>query len=63
MQSHHFSNAPPNTVAGYRSTQCSLDAESKAALRQVVRSQEHGEMGTRAALPVAVNGVEVRLAH
>src|SRR5258705_13748272 len=63
MQPHHFSDAPPDTIAHHRSAQCSLDAEAKAALRQAIRFQEHGELGTRAALPVAVNSVEVRLAH
>jgi hypothetical protein len=63
MQPHDFSNAAPDTIARHRSTQCTLDAEAKAALRQVVRFQEHGEVRTRAALPVAVNSVEIRLAH
>jgi hypothetical protein len=63
MQPHHFSNAAPDTIAHHRPAHRSLDAESKAALRQVVRFQKHGEMGTRAALSVAVNSVEIRLAH
>ncbi len=63
MEPYHFSNAAPDTIARHRSAQRSLDAEAKAALRQVVRFQEHGEVGTRAALPVAVNSVEIRLAH
>jgi len=63
MQPDRFSHPPPDTIAHHRSTQRPLDAEAEAAERQVVRFQEHGEVGTRAALPVAVNGVEVRLAH
>jgi hypothetical protein len=63
MQPYQFSNAAPDTIARYRPAQRSLDAKAKAALRQVVRFQEHGEVGTRAALPVAVNSVEIRLAH
>jgi hypothetical protein len=63
MEPYHFSNAAPHAIARHRSAQRSLDAEAKAALRQVVRFQEHGKVGTRAALPVAVNSVEIRLAH
>ncbi len=63
MEPYHFSNAAPDTIACHRSAQRSLDAEAEAALRQVVRFQEHGEVGTRAALPVAVNSVEIRFTH
>ena len=63
MEPDHFSNASPPAVAHHRATERSLDAETKAALGQFVRFQEHGEVGTRAALPVAVNSVEIRLAH
>jgi hypothetical protein len=63
MEPDHFSNASPHAIAHHRHTERSLDAEAKAALRQFVRFQEHGEVGTRAALPVAVNSVEIRLAH
>jgi len=63
MEPDHFSNAAPHAIAHHRATERSLDAEAKAALRQFVRFQEHGEVGTRAALPVAVNSVEIRLAH
>jgi hypothetical protein len=63
MQPHHFPYAPPDAIAHYRSAQRALDAEAKAALRQVIRFQEHGKVETRAALSVAVNSVEVRFAH
>jgi len=63
MEPYHFSNAAPDTIAHHRSAQRSLDAEAEAALRQVVRFQEHGEVGIRAALPFAVNSVKIRLAH
>ncbi len=46
MQPHHFPDAPPDTIAHHRPAQRSLDAEAKAALGQVVRFQEHGEVGT-----------------
>jgi len=63
MQPYQFSNAPPDTIAHHRAAQRSLNAEAKAALRQIVCFQKHGEVGTRAALPVAVNSVEIRFAH
>src|SRR5437763_5959039 len=63
MEPDHFPYPPADTVAHYRAAQRSLDAEPKAALRQFVRFQKNGEVGTRAALPVAVNSVEIRLAH
>jgi hypothetical protein len=63
MQPHHFPDAPPDTITQHRPAQRSLDAEAEAALRQVVRFQEHGEVGTGAALPVAVYSVEIRFAH
>ena len=63
MQPHYFPYAPPHAVAHHRSTQRHLDTESKAALGQVVRLQENGKVGTRAALSVAVNRIEVRLAR
>jgi len=63
MQPHYFSYASPDTIARHCAAQRSFDAEAKAALWQVIRFQEHGEVGTRAALPVAVNSVEIRFAH
>lgn len=63
MQPHQFSHAPSHAISRHRPAQRSFDAEAKAALRQVIRFQEHGEVGTRAALPVAVNSVEIRFAH
>ena len=46
MEPDHFANAPPETIAHHRAAECSLDAEAKAALRQIIRFQEHGEVGT-----------------
>jgi hypothetical protein len=63
MEPDHFSYAPPDAVAHYRAAERSLDAEAKPALRQIIRFQKNGEVGTRAALPVAINSVEIRLAH
>jgi hypothetical protein len=63
MEPHYLPHAPAHAIPHHRPAEGSFDAESKAALRQIVRFQEHGEVGTRAALPVAVNSVKVRLAH
>src|SRR4029077_16789545 len=38
-------------------------AESKAAVRQLVRAKKNGEMGIRAALPGPVHGVKVSAPH
>jgi hypothetical protein len=63
MEPNHFSDATPHAVTHYRPAEGPLDTESEAALRQIVRSQENGEVRTRAAFPVAVNSVEIRFAH
>src|SRR4029077_11025849 len=49
MEPDQFSYASPHAIAHHRATERSLDAKAKAALRQFVRFQEHGEVGTRAA--------------
>src|ERR1700732_2779083 len=59
MAAHDFPPAPPDAIAHHRATQCLLDAESKAAVRQLVRAKKNGEVGIRAAFPGAVHGVEV----
>jgi hypothetical protein len=46
MEPEHFSNAPPDTIAHHRAAECSLNAEAKAALRQIIGFQEHREVGT-----------------
>jgi len=63
MEPDHFADAPTNAVAHYRAAESALDAETEAALRQVVRFRENGEVGTGTALPMTVNRVELRLAH
>jgi hypothetical protein len=59
MAAHDFPHAPPDAIAHHRATQCLLDAESKAGVRQLVRAKKNGEVGIRAAFPGAVYGVEV----
>jgi len=58
VAAHHLAQAPPDTIARHRAAQRLLDAESKTALRQFVSAEENGEVGTRAALPGAVNGIK-----
>src|ERR1700693_2169550 len=63
MAAHDFSHAPPDAIARYRAAECFLDAESKAAVRQLVRAKKNGEMGIRAALPGTVHGVKLPAPH
>ena len=63
MQPCDLSHAPPDSIAHNRTAKSLLDAEAESALRQVVRLYKSNEVGTRAALPGAVHGVKLRLAH
>jgi hypothetical protein len=63
VEANHFANAAANAIAHYRAAESALDAEAEAALRQIVRFRENGEVGIGTALPMTVNRVEVRLAH
>jgi len=63
VEPDHFADAPANAIPHYRSAETALDAETEAALRQVVRFRENDEMGTGTALPMAVNRVEIRFAR
>ena len=63
VTTHDLSQPPPDAIAHYRAAESSLDAEAEAALRQIVRFRENGEVGIGTALPMTVNRVEVRLAH
>src|SRR5258708_28091925 len=47
IAAHDFPHAPPDAIAHHRATQCLLDAESKAAVRQLVRAKKNGEVGIR----------------
>jgi len=63
MKANDFADAPANAIAHHRAAKSSFDAETETGLRQVIRLRENGEVGIRTALPMAVNRVEVRLAH
>jgi hypothetical protein len=60
---HDFPHAPPDAIAHNRPAQRLLDAESKPAVRQLIRAKKNGEVGIRAALPGAVYGVKVSAPH
>src|SRR5260221_1679294 len=59
MAAHDFPHAPPDAIAHHRAAECLLDAESEAAVRQLVRAKKNGEVGIRAALPGTVYGVKL----
>src|SRR5260370_19481044 len=63
MAAHDFPHAPPDAIATHRAAQCLLDAESEAAVRQLVRAKKNGEVGIRAALPGPVYGVKLSAPH
>src|SRR5260370_12002391 len=50
-------------IAPYRAAQGLLDAEAKTALRQFVGAKKNCEVGTRAALSGAVDGVKFSAPH
>jgi len=63
VQPSNFSQAPPDSIAHNRTAKSLLDAEAETALRQIVRLYKSSEVGTRAALAGAVDGVKLRLLH
>ena len=63
MEANDFANAAADAIAHHRAAESALDAETEAALRQVVRFRENSEKGIGTALPMTVNRVEVRLSH
>ena len=63
MEPDHLADAPPDAIPHYRAAETALDTEAEAALRQIIRFRENGEMGTGTALPMAVNRVEICFAH
>jgi len=58
MAAHQLTQAPPDTIAHYRSAKRLLDAEPETALRPFIGAEENVEMGTGASLPGAVHIVE-----
>jgi acetyl esterase/lipase len=63
MAAHDLADAPPDTIAHHRAAERFLDAEAETALRQLVGAKKNGEVGTRAALPGAVHGIEFSAPH
>jgi len=59
VAAHYLAQAPPDTIAHYRAAQSFLDAEAEAALGQFVGAKENCEVGTRTALPCAVDGIKL----
>ncbi len=63
MTAHYFPQPPPDAIAHHRASQRLFDTEPEAALRQLVRAKKYSEVGTRAALPGAIYGIELAFAH
>ena len=63
VQPRQFAQAPPDSIAHNRAAKRFLNAEAKAALRQVVRFYKSCEVGTRAALAHAIDGIKLRLRY
>jgi len=63
MAAHDLANPPPNAIAHHRAAQRLFDAEAEAAVRQLVRAKKNSEVGTGAALPGAINGIEITPSH
>jgi hypothetical protein len=58
MAAHDLADAPPDAIAHYRAAERFLNAEAETAPRQLVGAKKNGKVGTRAALPGAVHGIE-----
>src|SRR6266850_2961549 len=63
VAAHHFAQTPPDTIAHHRAAKRLFDAEPKPAPRLFVGAEKNCEVGTRAALTGAVDGVKLRLSH
>src|SRR2546422_9740476 len=63
VAAHDLSQAPPDTITHSRAAQGLLDAEAKTALRQFVGAKKNCEVGTRAALSGAVDGIKFSAPH
>jgi hypothetical protein len=63
MAAHDLPHTPPDAIAHYCAAKRFLDAESKSAVRQLIRAKKNREVGIRAALPVAVYGVKLSTPH
>jgi hypothetical protein len=63
MATHDFSNSPPDAIAHHRPAQRLFNAETEAAHRRLVGAGKYCEVGTGAALPGAVHGIEIAAPH
>jgi len=63
MVAHDLANPPPNAIAYHRAAERFLDAEAEAGPRQSIGPKENSEVGTRAALSGAVDGVKISAPH
>ena len=61
MQPDDLAHTAADSIAHNRTTESLLDAETKPALREIVRLYESSEVGTRTAFAGAVDGVKLRL--
>jgi hypothetical protein len=61
VQSRKLAQTPPDSIAHNRTAKGFLDAEAKPALRQIVRFYKSCEVGTRASLAGAIDGIKLRL--
>ena len=63
MAAHDFSNSAPDAIAHHRPAKRFLDAEPKAAVRQLVGAKENSEVRAGTALSRAVDTVEFAAPH
>jgi hypothetical protein len=63
MTANHFAQAPSHAVTHDRAAECLFDAEAEAAQGQFIGTKKDAEVGTGAALPSAVHGVELTAVH
>jgi hypothetical protein len=63
MTANDLAQAPSHAVTHHCAAECLFDAEAEATERQFIGAKKDGEVGTRAALPGAVHGLELARTH
>jgi len=63
MTAYDFSHAPPDAVAYHRAAQRLFNTETEAAHGHLVGAKKNCEVGTRSALPSAIDGIELAAPH
>ena len=63
MAANDLSKSPPDAIAEHRAAQRLLNTETEAAQRQLAGAKEYCEVGTGAAFPGAVYGIELSASH